>query len=100
MLSELTGDGGGEVGGVRRGVQGGRRWRGEPGALDRPAAPQAPPLLDPLAPGVGLQPVQMPGLHDWGRGDGVLEHVKYVPGGGGRREWWGGGGERSAVVKK
>lgn len=66
---------------VRRRLQGGRGWGRQPGAFDLPSAPEAPPLLDPLAPLVGVQPVQMPGLHERGGGDRVPQHVKHVPGG-------------------
>lgn len=49
---------------VHRGLQGGRRWRGQVGAFDVPTTSEAPPLLDPLAPGGWSHPIQMPGLHD------------------------------------
>lgn len=66
---------------VHRGLQGGRGWGRQPGAFDLPSDPEAPPLLDPLVPRGGVQPVQMPGMHERGGGDRVPQHVKRVPGG-------------------
>lgn len=56
---------------VHRGFQGGRGWGRQPGLFDLPSTSEAPPLLNPLGPRGGVQPVQMPGLHEWGGGDRV-----------------------------
>lgn len=66
---------------VHRILQSGRGWGRQPGAFNLPSTPEAPPLLDPLFFRGGVQPVQMPGLYEWGGGDRVLQHVKHVPGG-------------------